>query len=104
VVVSKKNGKLWICVDFRKLNVATKKDPYPLPFIEEVLDMVASHEMYSFFDGSSGYHQIMIIPDNQYKMAFITNWGTFIWVVMPFDLKNAAPTYQIAISMASLVP
>ncbi len=56
VVVLKKNDKLWICVDIHKLNVATKKDPYPLPFIEEILDMVAGHEMCSFLDGFSNYH------------------------------------------------
>jgi hypothetical protein len=49
VVVSKKNDKSRICVDFHKLNVATKKDPYPLPFTKEVLDMVASHELYIFW-------------------------------------------------------
>jgi hypothetical protein len=51
VVVPKNNGKLRICVDFRKLNVAMKKDPYPLSFMEEVLDMVARHEVYLFLDG-----------------------------------------------------
>jgi hypothetical protein len=56
VVVPKQNGKLQICVDFCKLNVATKKDPYLLPFTEEVFNMVASHEMYFFLDGFLGYH------------------------------------------------
>jgi hypothetical protein len=50
VVVPKKNGKLCICVDFQKLNAATKKDLYPLPFMEEALDMVARHKVYSFLD------------------------------------------------------
>jgi hypothetical protein len=56
VVVTKKNGKFWICVDFCNLNIATKKDPYPLLFIEEVLNMVAGHEIYSVLDGFSSYH------------------------------------------------
>jgi len=60
-------------MDFRKLNATTKKDPYPLPFIEEVLNMVAGHEVYSFLDGFSSYHQIMIVLENRYKIAFITN-------------------------------
>jgi putative transposase len=72
VVVPKKHGKLQICVDFRKLNVATKKDPYPLPFTEEVLIMVARHEVYLFLDGFSGYHQIMITLEDTNKIAFIT--------------------------------
>jgi hypothetical protein len=73
VVVPKKNKKLRICVDFQKLNIATKKDPYPLPFMEEVLDMVVGHEVYSFLDGFLGYHQIMIAPKNRLKYAFITD-------------------------------
>ncbi len=56
VVVSKKNGKLKICVDFRKLNVTTKKDPYPSPFIDEVINIVIKHEVYIFLDGFFGYH------------------------------------------------
>jgi hypothetical protein len=56
VVVPKKNGKLKICVDFKKLNKATKKYPYPLPFSNEVLNIVAQYETYSFLDGYSGYH------------------------------------------------
>ncbi len=53
VVVPKKHGKLRICVDFRKLNVATKKDFYPLPFIDEVVNIVVGHEVYTFLDGFS---------------------------------------------------
>jgi hypothetical protein len=63
------------------------------PFIKE-LDKVASHEVYSFLDGFSSYHQIMIAPKNKYKTTFIINWGVFVWVVMPFGLKNVPPTYQ----------
>jgi hypothetical protein len=53
VVVLKKNGKLKlnICVDFRKLNVTTTKDPYPLPFTNEVINIIVGHEVYTFLDG-----------------------------------------------------
>ena len=94
VVVPKKNGKLRICVDFRRLNAATKKDSYPLPFTDEVLDTVIGYAAYSFIDCFSGYHQVHIHADDRYKTAFITKWGTYVWVVMPFGLKNAPPTYQ----------
>ena len=94
VVVPKKNGKLRICVDFRRLNAATKKDPYPLPFTDEVLDIVIGYAAYSFIDCFSGYHQIHIHADDGYKTAFITEWSAYVWVVMPFGLKNAPPTYQ----------
>ncbi len=56
VVVLKKNGKLKICVDFRKLNKVTKKNPYPLPFSNEILNIVVGYEVYSFLEGYSGYH------------------------------------------------
>jgi len=55
---------------------------------------VVGHEVYSFLDESFGYHQIMIAPKNRYKTAFIIDKGIFVWVVMPFGLKNVPPTYQ----------
>ncbi len=88
IVVPKKNGKLRICIDIIKLNVATKKDPYPLPFIDEVLNIVAGYEAYSFLDGYSKYHQIFTAPKDKYKISFVTNWGVFIWKVMSFGVKN----------------
>ncbi len=60
VIVPKKNGKLCICVDYRQLNFLTKKDPYPLLFIDEVLDLIVSKELYSFLNGFSGYNQVKI--------------------------------------------
>ncbi len=62
VVVPRKNGKIKICEDLKKLNVVTKKDPFPLPFTYEVLNTMAWCEAYSFLDGYYGYHQIYIIP------------------------------------------
>ena len=82
VVVPKKIGKLRICVDFRRLNAATKKDPYPLPFTDEVLDTVIGYAAYSFIDCFSGYHQVHIHADDRYKTAFITKWGAYVWVVI----------------------
>jgi hypothetical protein len=60
-------------MDFQKLNTTTKKDPYILPFMKEVLDMVVGHEIYLFLDAFPGYHQITIILENKYKTTFITN-------------------------------
>ncbi len=68
--------------------------------MEEVLDMVASHEFYSFLNGCSNYHKITIASKNLYKIAFIANWGAFVWIVMLFGLKNVAMTYQHAMYMA----
>ena len=58
VVVPKKNRKIQVCVDYQKLNAATVKDAFPLPFIYGILDAVAGHEIYSFLDGFSGYNQV----------------------------------------------
>jgi hypothetical protein len=62
VVIPKKNGKLKICVDFKKLNVATKKDPYLLPFTNEVINTIIGHEVYTFMDRFSRYHHISMTP------------------------------------------
>ncbi len=56
--------------------------------------MVTGHEIYSFLDGFLKYHHIITAPKDQYKTAFITEWGAFICLVMPFGLNNMPPTYQ----------
>ncbi len=98
VLVPKKNGKLRICIDFQKLNVATKKDPYPLPFTYEMLNIVVGYEAYSFLYGCSRYHQISI--EDKYKTAFVTDWGAFIWKVTSFGVENGPPTHQRASTKA----
>lgn len=65
IIVPKKNKKLRICVDYRKLNAVTILDPFPLPYMDSILDEVAGHEIYSFLDGFSGYNQIRMAPKNQ---------------------------------------
>jgi len=76
------------------INAITKKDPFPLPFIYEVLNIVVGCEAYSFLDGYYGYHKISIALENRYKTIFVTNWGAFIWRVMPFGVKNEPPTFH----------
>ncbi len=71
VVMLKKNGKLRIYLDFKKLNATTKKDAYPLPFIDGVINIVTRHEVYTFLDGLFGYHQISITLEDRYKIAFV---------------------------------
>ena len=77
VVVPKKNGKIRVGVDYRKLNSATVTDGFSLPFTDSVLDTVAGHECYSFLDGFSGYNQIRMHPEDQEKTAFVKN-GVFL--------------------------
>ncbi|MCO5573038.1 hypothetical protein L7F22_026803 [Adiantum nelumboides] len=94
VVVPKKNKKICICVDYRKLNAATIPDSFPLPFLDSILEDVAGHEMYSFLDGFSGYNQICMAQEDQAKTAFIIAWGVFACTVMWFGLRNAPSTFQ----------
>jgi hypothetical protein len=70
-IVPKKNGKLKICINFRKLNATTQKDSYPLLFIDEVLNTIIGYETYSFLNGYLGYHQISIAPKDKYKITCV---------------------------------
>ena len=99
VVVPKKVGadgkvKIRVCQDFRKLNAATKKDYFPLPFTDMILDHVSGQECYSFLDGFSGYNQVHIRDQDQLKTTFTMEWGTFAFNRMPFGLCNAPGTFQ----------
>jgi len=94
VIVPKKNGKLSICVDYRKLNSQTKKDPFPLPVLDLVLDIVVKHEMYSFMDGYSCYNQVKMAKKDKEKTSFIFERGAYAYNVMPFRLCNVLTTFQ----------
>jgi len=97
VLVPKKNGKWRICVDYRELSKATKKDHFRFPFIDQVLDGLAGKKFFSFLDGFSGYNQIQIRPEDQDKTTFTCPWGTFAYQVLPFGLCNAPTTFQRAV-------
>ena len=83
-----------ICFDYRKLNKATRKDHFPLPFLDQMLDCLAGYEYYCFLDGYSGYNQIAISPEDQEKTTFTCPYGTFAFRRMPFGLCNAPGTFQ----------
>ena len=83
-----------ICIDYPKLNKATSKDHFPLPFLDQMLDRLAGHECYCFLDGYSGYNQIVIAPNDQKKTTFTCPYGTFALRRMPFGLCNAPGTFQ----------
>jgi len=94
VIVPKKNGKIQICQDYRKLNNVTKKDHFPLPFTDTLLDVVVGHEMYSLMDGFLEYNQIGINKAHQLLTAFTTDVGVYAHSKIPFGLCNAPATYQ----------
>ncbi|GJR91079.1 reverse transcriptase domain-containing protein [Tanacetum coccineum] len=83
-----------VCIDYRKLNDATRKDHFPLPFMDQMLERLAGNEFYCFLDGFSGYFQIPIDPQDQEKTTFTCPYGTFAYRRMPFGLCNAPGTFQ----------
>ncbi|GJV21323.1 reverse transcriptase domain-containing protein [Tanacetum coccineum] len=83
-----------VCIDYRKLNEATRKDHFPLPFMDQMLERLAGNEYYCFLDGFSGYFQIPIDPKDQEKTTFTCPYGTFAYRRMPFGLCNAPGTFQ----------
>ena len=96
VVQPKKHDpkKLRVCVDYRWLNKATKTDPFPTPFVDEMLNEVAGHECYSFIDEFLGYNQVPIAKEDQHKTTFVCEFGSFAYRKMPFGLKNAPAVFS----------
>nr|GEV15950.1 reverse transcriptase domain-containing protein [Tanacetum cinerariifolium] len=83
-----------VCIDYRKLNEATRKDHFPLPFMDQMLERLVGNEYYCFLDGYSGYFQIPIDPKDQENTTSICPYGTFAYKRMPFGLCNAPGTFQ----------
>ncbi|GKB48447.1 reverse transcriptase domain-containing protein [Tanacetum coccineum] len=83
-----------VCIDYRKLNDATRKGHFPLPFMDQMLERLAGKEYYCFLDGFSRYFQIPIDPQDQEKTTFTCPYGTFAYRRMPFGLCNAPGTFQ----------
>nr|GEV67799.1 reverse transcriptase domain-containing protein [Tanacetum cinerariifolium] len=102
-VVDNKNNELiptrlvtgWrVCIDYRKLNDATRKDHFTLPFMDQMLERLAGNEFYCFLDGFFGNFQISINPPDQEKTTFTCPYGTFAYRRIPFGLCNAPGTFQ----------
>src|SRR5436189_3403049 len=93
-LVKKKNRKWRFCVDYRKLNNVTKKDRYPLPLINEIIDRLGGSKWFTSIDLASGYWQVEVVEEDKEKIAFITKYGLFEYNVMPFGLCNAPATFQ----------
>ncbi|XP_021994444.1 uncharacterized protein LOC110891080 [Helianthus annuus] len=83
-----------VCIDYRKLNDATRKDHFPFPFIDQMLERLSTKSFFCFLDGFSGYFQIPIAPEDQEKTTFTCPFGTFAYRRMPFRLCNAPATFQ----------
>jgi len=81
-------------IDFRKLNKATRKNHYPLPFIDQMLERLSKHTHFCFLDDYSGFSQITVSKEDQEKTSFTCPFGTFAYRRMPFGLCNAPATFQ----------
>ena len=83
-----------VCIDYRRLNVVTRKDHFPLLFMDQLLERIFGHPFYCFLDGYSGYFQIEIVVEDQEKTTFTCPFGTYANRRMPFGLCNAPATFQ----------
>jgi len=83
-----------MCIDYRKLNDATRKDHFALPFMDQMLEILVCRSFYGFLDGYSGYNQIIVDPNDQEKTKFTCPFGVFAYRRMLFGLCNAPATFQ----------
>ena len=100
VPIRKKNGEIRLCVDFRNLNKASKKGNYPVPSLDEVIQVINGSQMMSFLNGCCRYYQVMVEEKDKLKTKFTTKWGTFSYRGMPFGLINVGATFERAMDYA----
>ena len=100
--VTKKDGSLRLCVDYRGLNKITIKNRYPLPLIDETLDRLSKARIFTKLDLRDAYHRIRIWRGDEWKTAFRTRYGYYEYRVLPFGLSNAPATFQAYINQALL--
>jgi len=94
----KKDGSRRFCGDYRPLNTQTRRDMFPMPFVEDVIDQLGKSTWFTALDLQSGFWQIQMAPEDMKKTALITKIGLYDWTMMPFGLKNATSTFTRTMS------
>lgn len=94
LLVKKKTGEWRLCVDYMRLNAYTIKNKFPLPIIEELFEELFGAKWFTTLDLRSGFHQILVKEEDQYKTTFQTHFGHFEYKVMPYGLTGAPATFQ----------
>lgn len=83
-----------MCINFTYLNNAIPKKLYPFSHIDQLVDLVASNKLLSYFDAFKGYYQISMVEEDMLKTSFVTNIGIYCYISMPFGLRNAREDFQ----------
>src|SRR3954467_12252598 len=83
-----------MCIDFRNLNKATRKEHYPLPFFDQMLERLSKNTQFCYLDGYSSFAQIHVNTTDQEKTNFTCHYGTYAYISMPFGLCNAPSNFQ----------
>jgi hypothetical protein len=100
VIVVKKNGEIRVCIDYRKLNSITKKDSFPMPRIDDILDKLYGNFFFTTLDFASGYYQTKLEESAKEKTAFVAEDHLYQFTRMPFGLCNGPPTFQRLMNFA----